>query len=532
MQIDSVGELADYAASQWGPHTFTRMGDNTLSFDQMCAWSDAIAADLLARNVGPGDRVMMLMVNRLEIVAVTMAAWRLGAIAVPVVAIYRTHELSEIIADVQPAAVVTTVAHGTRWLTDELDHCFAVSRVNPVRYLADPGETAAGWEQLPAANSVDTAHPMWPRPRPSNEECLRLYTSGSTSAPKGVRLNSASVILGGLQFGERLGIGPTDTGLALAPVTHIAGLLAACIVPLTCGAGAVIMPRWNVGEAVTLIDRHHISWSLGAAVFLKDLIEEYERRPDDGLHVLTFYVSGGANTAPELIERADAIGMWAARTYGMTEAAGVVTLAPRESSLQRRAYWDGKLADNADARVLGEDGTPVGPETDGVIQLRGSQVLIGYSDPKINADQFTDGWFHPGDRGLISNDGWMRITGRTKDIINSGGEKFSSADIENVLHRHPDVAKAAVVGVPHDRLGESVCAFIQLRTDTAPTGDDISAFMLEQDIARGKVPTEWHFIAEIPTTSSGKVQKHLLLDLRDATTPPRLAASPTKGAAG
>jgi acyl-CoA synthetase (AMP-forming)/AMP-acid ligase II len=104
----------------------------------------------------------------------------------------------------------------------------------------------------------------------------------------------------------------------------------------------------------------------------------------------------------------------------------------------------------------------------------------------------------------------MRITGRSKDIINRGGEKFSSADIENVLHRHPDITKVAVLGVPHERLGESVCAFVQTRSGDELDADRLIAFMLDHDIARAKIPTEWHFIAEIPTTSSGKVQKHML----------------------
>jgi acyl-coenzyme A synthetase/AMP-(fatty) acid ligase len=532
VHIDRVGGLADHAAEAWGEHEFARLGDTSISFAGMRRWSDAIAAELLRRGVNPGDRVMILMVNRLDVIAVTMAAWRIGAVAVPVVAIYRTHELGEIVADVRPAAVVTTVTQGQRGLTDELDHCFAVAGLNPARYIADTGEAAAGWLPLPQQSADTDAALSWSEPSARGDECLRLYTSGSTSAPKGVRLNSTSVIFGGRQFADRLGIGTADTGLALAPVAHIAGLLAACIVPLTCGAGAVILPRWEVGHAVDAIDRHHITWSLGAAVFLRDLVEEYERRRAENLHVLSFFVSGGANTAPDLIKRADALGMWAARTYGMTEAAGVVTLAPRDASLHRRAYWDGKLADNAEARVLGEDGTSVDVETEGVITLRGTQFLLGYTDEALNAEQFDDdGWFDPEDRGLVSADGWMRITGRTKDIINRGGEKFSAADIENVLHRHPDVAKAAVLGVPHERLGESVCAFVQTRSGRQPDAGDLAAFMTGQDITRAKVPTEWHFVDEIPTTASGKVQKHLLRAHREsvAARPQSTPATATKG---
>ncbi|NKQ51925.1 cyclohexanecarboxylate-CoA ligase [Amycolatopsis sp. K13G38] len=519
---ERVGDLASAAAAQWGDREFVRLGELALSFAEVDRWSSAIAEDLVRHGVGAGDRVMMLLVNRLEVVAAAIASWKIGAIATPVVAIYRRHELSEIVTDSRPAAVLTTKTLGARQLADELDECLSAAGVEPkVRYLADTEDSVDGWRTLPGRDSVPAGDVELPEPSAPHDECLRLYTSGSTSAPKGVRLHSPSVIFGGRQFNYRLGIGETDTGLALAPVAHIAGFLAACLVPLTTGASAVILPKWDVREAVRVIDERKVTWSLGAAVFLKDMVEEYEKRRDEGLHVLTHYVSGGANTAPDLIERADAIGMWAARTYGMTEASGVVTLAPKESSVERRACWDGKLADNAEARILDVDGTPLPAETEGVITIRGVQLLLGYTDPALNRAQIDDeGWFDTGDRGLVTNDGWMRITGRTKDIINRGGEKFSSADIEHVLHRHPDVSAAAVFGVPHERLGENVCAYIVPRAGAEPpTPEQLTNFMEAQDVARAKIPTEWHLVGELPRTASGKVQKHLLRAARDGDSP-------------
>ncbi|GAA4546425.1 class I adenylate-forming enzyme family protein [Pseudonocardia xishanensis] len=526
--VERVGDLAAAAAEAWGDKEFARFGELAVSFTELDRWSDALAEDLVRRGVGAGDRVMMLLVNRLEVLPVAVAAWKIGAIAVPVVAIYRSHELNEIVKDSRPAAVVTAQSLGPRALAEELDGCLARAGVEPAaRYLVDATESVEGWGTLPPVDTVPTGNVVLPEPSAPHEECLRLYTSGSTSAPKGVRLHSPSVIFGGRQFNYRLGIDETDTGLALAPVAHIAGFLAACLVPLTTGAGAVILPRWNVEDAVRVIDEHKVTWSLGAAVFLKDLVEEYERRKGDGLHVLTYYVSGGANTAPDLIERADAIGMWAARTYGMTEMSGVVTLAPRESSVDRRSLWDGKLADNAECRILDPDGNPLPVDTEGRITIRGVQVLLGYTDPALNAAQIdAEGWFDTGDLGIVTADGWMQITGRTKDIINRGGEKFSSADIEHVLHRHADVSAAAVFGVPHDRLGESVCAYVVTRPGaTPPTGEALAEFMLAQDIAKAKVPTEWHFAEEIPRTASGKVQKHLLRAARDGEAP--IALAPT-----
>ncbi|SNR92705.1 acyl-CoA synthetase [Haloechinothrix alba] len=522
MSVERAGDLTAAAAQRWGQREFARIGDESLSFSDLRQWSDAIAADLVARGVGPGERVMMLLVNRLEVLAVSAAAWRIGAIAVPVVAIYRAHEIGQIVADARPAAIVTSASLGSRRLAGELDSCLADAGVVPdARYLVDKDEAIAGWTLLPAPTAEPDRAVTLSEPSAPGEECLRLYTSGSTSAPKGVRLDSNAVIFGGRQFHDRLSIDDSDVGLALAPVAHIAGLLASLLVPLTCGASVVVLPKWDVQKAVALIHEHRITWSLGAAVFLKDMVEEYERRRSEGLHVLTHFISGGANTSPDLIERADALGMWAARAYGMTEAAGVIAIAPRGSSLERRASWDGKLADNTEARIIDATGDALPFETEGTITVRGTQLLIGYTDPDINTASFeADGWFDTGDLGMVSADGWVRITGRTKDIINRGGEKFSSVDIEHVLHRHPDIATAAVLAVPNERLGESVCAFIVPRTEAeSPTSEKLTEFLLDEQLAKAKVPTEWHIVEEIPTTASGKVQKHLLRAHRDDLDP-------------
>jgi len=508
-----VGDLTRAAVARWGDKRFATFGDLDMTFTDLRDWSDAIAADLLSSGVGPGDRVMILLVNRLEVIAASAAAWRIGAIAVPVVAIYRTHEISDIVRDSRPAAVLTTATLGERRLADELDSCLAKAGVSPlVRYLADAPDAVDGWTTLPQLGAVAPEEIAFPEPADADSECLRLYTSGSTSAPKGVRLNSHAVIFGGGQFGDRIGVDETHVGLALAPIAHIAGMLAAGLVPLTCGASVVVLPRWDAKEAVRLIDQYRATWSLGAAVFLKDLVEEYEARKDEGLHVLQYYVSGGANTAPELIERASALGLWAARTYGMTEAAGVVTLAPKDALLERLSGWDGKLADNTEVQIRDDSGIPVPAGTDGNIWFRSPQLLLGYTDDALNVSQFdSDGWFDPGDRGLVSEDRWMRITGRTKDIINRGGEKFASTDIENVIQRHPDVLEVAVVGVPDDRLGEVVAAYVVLRPGSAVLpGEALADYVREQDLARAKIPVHWQVIDSLPRTASGKVQKHLL----------------------
>lgn len=508
--VDRVGLLTGAAAHRWSAREAARLGDRALTFADLHRWSETLAADLVLGGVRAGDRVMIMLPNSLEVPAAVTAAWRIGAVAVPVVPIYRGHEIAQIVVDARPSCVVTIERLGERALRAEVDTCLRDAGIDPpLRYVVGGETPAPCWRTFPAPDA-DPAPTVLPDPAPSEVECLRLYTSGTTSAPKGARLASPALITGAWKFHTDLGLDHSDVGLALAPVTHIAGLLAACLVPLTCGAGAVLLPRWNARDAVEAIDRHRATWSLGAAVFLNDMVEEYETRADD-LHKLTYFVSGGASTAPTLIERADRLGIRAMRTYGMTETAGPATLAGPEARLVQRAHLDGPVVGGLDVQVVDDDRQPVPAGTEGHIRIRGEQVMLGYSDPDATRAAMPDGWFYPGDIGLIDDDRWMRITGRTKDIINRGGEKLSAADIEAAIQRHPDVAATAVIGVPHERLGEVVCAFVVARTGvTALDPDAIRDFLLAADLAKVKLPQEWHVVDALPTTASGKVQKHLL----------------------
>lgn len=510
--MDTVGNLPTLAAERWGDKTFAISGDDSLSFTSLRDWGDAIGSRLLAAGVQAGERVMILLPNRLEALVLVAASWRIAAIPVPVVAIYRTHELRYILADMRPAVVVTQAVLGDRDLAQEVDACLEEAGVAPrVKYLLD-GADRDGWEALPGRHAEVVDHDPWPEYASDQVEALRLYTSGTTSNPKGAMLNSRTIIASALQFHEVIGIGESDVGVALAPVTHLAGLLSAFLVPLTTGASATVLPRWDVTKAVELIDRYQGTFAFGAMVFLKDLVEHYEAHGTEGRHVLLRFISGGASTPPALVYRAEQLGLHAIRSYGMTETAGAVTLSSAEAPVDRRANWDGQMLDGLEVQILDDNGEPVGPGVSGTIRMRGDRVMLGYSAPEANVGNVVDGWFYPGDVGMLSEDGWLRITGRTKDIINRGGEKFSAADIEGAISRHPAVGTVAVIGVPDERLGESIGAYLIVRPGfDAPSGEELSAFLIDDlGMAKAKVPTSWFVVDTIPMSASGKIQKHLL----------------------
>ena len=516
MNDASVGWFATRAADRWPRMEFAEFGGRRISFAELAAWVEAVASDLAFRGIRPGDRVLVQLPNCLEVIVLQLATWRIGAVAVPVVPIYRERELSQIIQDCRPTAVATAVHVGTRPLAAELDAALASAGLRPtLRYLVDG--PLDGWKALPHADAPGAATTELPSPANPDDCCLILYTSGTTSAPKGAMLSSTALIAATRAW-ERLSIGVDDVALGVAPLAHIAGMVPGCLVPMTVGCRVTILPRWNPEAAVEAIDRERATFSTGANVFLKDMVEFYEAHRSRELRKLRYFVSGGAATPPGLVRRAHELGMGAMRAYGMTETAGVIAMAEYDAPLDRKADFDGHLLDSVEMRVVDERGDELPPGSDGALRIRGPQVMLGYTDPLVNAMQFHDGWFDPGDIGSVDGERWLRITGRTKDIINRGGEKFSARDIEEAILRHDAVTDAAVIPVPDERFGEAVCAFIVPRSSAElVTGEQVAEFMLGLGMTRAKVPVEWHLIDRIPTTATGKVKKFELVALRERT---------------
>lgn len=524
MSGDSIGLYAERAAEAWPRLEFAELNGRRITFGELSAWVQRAAVDFVSQGIEPGDRVLVQLPNCLEVIVLQLAAWRIGAVAVPVVPIYREREVTQIVSDCRPTAVVTVDRLRDRHLRAELERCLAAADVAvKARYIV--GSPTVGWTEVPEADSPGPSVGDLPRPVEPDECCLILYTSGTTSAPKGAMLSSAALIAATRAW-ARLWIGKEDVALGVAPLAHIAGMVPSCLVPLTVGCRVTILPRWDVTAAVEAIHREAATFSTGANVFLKDLVDHYERCASQKLHKLTSFVSGGAATPPALVERAAALGMGAMRAYGMTETAGVISMADGDAPLERKASFDGRLLDDVEIRVVDAIGNDLPAGAEGSLLIRGPQLMLGYTDPAINARQFRDGWFDPGDIGSMDADRWLRITGRTKDIINRGGEKFSARDIEEAILHHEAVADASVIPIPDERFGEAVCAFIVLREGVAtPSSNDIAISMLASGIAKAKLPVEWHVIDRIPTTATGKVKKFELVALRERM-PSTIGAAP------
>ena len=360
-----------------------------------------------------------------------------------------------------------------------------------------------------------------------------LYTSGTTGRPKGVTITHRQM-LANLQNIIVLGVAQTDAAghrrpeataeatntqaasLLVVPLFHVTGCLSTMTVGYATGGKLVLMPpgRFEPVAAMEVIERERVTSIGGVPTIMWRIIEAPERSRYD-LSSVQRASYGGAPAAPELVERiAEAfpnLRKTLSTAYGLTETASVATAHGGDDYFAHPGSV-GRPAPTVELKIVADDGTeqPVGEP--GEIWIKGPNVMArGYwNRPEVNAESFTDGWFHTGDIGRVDEDGFVYIVDRAKDLIIRAGENIACVEIENVLFQHPDVVDAAVVGVAHTVLGEEVKAVVQVRAGAAVTADELRDFC-RPHLANFKVPEYVEIRSEpLPRNPAGKVLKNLL----------------------
>jgi acyl-CoA synthetase (AMP-forming)/AMP-acid ligase II len=511
-----IGDLLALKASDHPDRElFTFMG-HQISYGEFNASVMSTAADLARLGVGRGDRVLVQLPNCLEALMFQVAAFRIGAVDVPVVPIYREHEMRQILSDSTPAAIIVATEMRGRAPTAEFDSLLSDIDHQPlVRYAI--GGRRKGWREPPA--SLPDTPTNLPEPLDADESALLLYTSGTTSAPKGALISSQALFAHLRNFQTILSADESTVTLTAIPLSHLGGFVSGVVFPAFLGGRSVIMSGWDPDDAVSVIEEQRVTLMMGATVFLTDLVERYERGHGAG-HRLTTYACAGSAIPGSLIDRANRVGVTALRAYGMTETAGVCAAAAPTDPLDRRRNWDGRVLPGMEIQAVDENRAPLAPGDVGELRIRGPQLLSAYTDTRLTESQLdAAGWFYPGDIGRVDAAGWVQLAGRSKDIVNRGGEKFSTMDIELALLSYPDVEAAAVTAVSHDRLGEAVGAWLVVRDVASLSGPEpLILHLINQNLARQKIPTIWHVVPVIPTSASGKVQKHRLAEAADVKT--------------
>lgn len=497
--------------------TVVRRGDTPALLDPVQqltfrAWRDSarrVAAALRAWGVGPGDRVAYQLPNWWEAAVVFFAGLEVGAVLHPLLPIFREKELRVLLRESRPKVVFVP---GTYRKTDFVDLWLGLRADAPgletlvVCRGNAPAGTIAFDEVLRQSSEERSEVPVDP-----DSVCLLLYTSGTTSEPKGVLHTHHTLAAEIFSLRRVHGLRVRDRSLVPAPVAHVSGLVHGVLVPALLGTSAVLVDRWDPEHALELVERHRVTYMAGPPTFLLDLVDGAERRAADA-RSLRLFSCGGADVGRDLVERARRLlpHCLTKRVYGSTEFP-TITTTDASDALARGADTEGRPIPPNEVRIVDESGRTLGPGETGEIQARGPECFVGYSRPEFTAEAFTrDGWFRTGDLGFLDDRGYLTVAGRLKEIIVRKGEKFSVREIEESIARHPAVGEVAVVGLPDPRLGERACAVVRLRPGATLSLESLSSFLSREGLAKQKFPERLEIVEEFPRTESGKVDRRRL----------------------
>ncbi len=458
-----------------------------------------IRGRLNAWGLGQGDRVALVLPNGPELAAAFLAVAS-AATTAPLNPAYRADELTFYLDDLQARALV--VLEGTEEPAREV----ARARGIPLIELSPTVDGPAGHFTL-KARQPPSSQAHRPGPAQGDDVALVLHTSGTTARPKQVPLTHANLSASANHIATQLDLGPTDTCLNIMPLFHIHGLVAAVLSSLGAGGRVVCTPGFNALRFFAWFEEARPTWYTAVPTMHQALLERAHRN-EDGLkdHRLRFIRSSSASLPPQVMEELERVfRVPVIESYGMTEAAHQMASNPLPP--RPRCAGSVGLAAGPEVAIMDDAGTLLPPGATGEVVIRGPNVMSGYvNNPEANARAFTHGWFRTGDQGTLDAQGYLRLTGRLKELINRGGEKVSPLEVDTVLLDHPAVRQAVTFALPHPRLGEEVAAAVIPREGHQPTERELRDFVAAR-VADFKVPRRIVFLTELPKGPTGKVQR-------------------------
>ncbi len=513
----------------------------TLTWGRAVEQVDELTRGLLELGVRPGHVVQLQLPNRREFLLAVLATERIGAVVNPVAPIFRSNEVTAMSELSRPVVVITVARYRGFALAEmhrELQERFPwLQRVivvddDPADEAPAPADTTTRapapadtttrapapapapadtmrWEELLAAGRrselSDRAIALC-RPSP-NDVCEIMFTSGTTGQPKGVMHTQNTINVAADLWLARVAAGCTVFHMG-STLAHQTGYLYGIRAPITAGGQVIYQAVWDPVEFAELIETHRIEASMGATPFLADLLAVDGLDDRDLSSFQAFVCAGAAIPLPVLEQARDRLPCTVMPGWGMTETALSTTGRPDDAF--EKLATDGAVLPGNEVRVVNGLGEPVSPGVEGDLQFRGSLSFIGYIQGRELSDScFRNGWFDTGDRAVMDHDGYISISGRTKDIIIRGGENVPVKEVEDVILRHPSVTGVALIAKPHDRLGEVGCAVITTN-GPVPTLADLTDFLDGQGVTKQFWPEALETVDDFPMTPSGKVQKYQL----------------------
>ncbi|MET8811030.1 AMP-binding protein [Streptomyces sp. NPDC004549] len=505
-----------------------RYFDGALSARELDSATDALAAAFEARGTKRGDRVGVYLQNVPGYVLVLLALWKLGATALGLNPMYKRQELRRIVDDAGAVGIVCadtdavetlgTLAGGTvRWTvsTSALDfqsrgdaRVFATAeRPSP----APDGDLKALIEEF-TGRRPSPAHPV------RDDVAFLTYTSGTTGPPKGAMNTHGNVLDVVATCAPWTGVREGDVVFAMAPLFHITGAVVNAALSLLTDTTLVLAGRFHPEIALEAFAEHGVTYTIGSITAYNAIYELPHAGPEHFASVKSLY-SGGAPIPPATVERFEKrFGAYIHNGYGMTETTSAVIAVPAGRRapvhLPSGTLSIGMPLPGLTARVVDPEGQQVPHGEQGELELSGPQVVPGYwGKPEVTELTMPEGRLRTGDVAVIDEQGWVYLVDRLKDQINVSGYKVWPREVEDALYEHPSVLEAAVVGRPDEYRGETVVAYVSLKSGLSATEEELIAFSRER-LAAYKCPRRVHFIADLPKTQTGKIRR---AELRDTT---------------
>jgi acyl-coenzyme A synthetase/AMP-(fatty) acid ligase len=502
-----LSDFVDRHASEQPGALFNADGRGTLSFGELRTRSDALAHSLNRLGVKPGDRVTAQLPNWIEASVVYCAVARLGAVYVPRMMVYRDAEMQDAIDRTESKVLI--VADQFRGF-DHLGMGLGLREKCPsVKEVVVVGEARRG--AIPLRELVQG--PAYEGPRPQADDLhMILFTSGTTAKPKGVVHTFNTYVACAHILEDQYRVRRADVCFMPSPVMHNTGNQTGILLPLFVGCPTVFQDIFEPRAALAMITEYGCTYSVGATPFVTAMMDAF----DPGQHDLSrfrLFACGGAPVPGVVVERAVRIlGCRLMTVFGQGES-HVQTATDLDDPVGVVASSDGHAVKGMQVSIRDDGGNEVPPGVEGEICSKGPGVMLGYwQDPEQTAAAFAGGWFHSGDLGRMNEAGYMRVTGRKKDIIIRGGMNISALEVEALLLQHPSVKEVAVVGMPDARLGEKLCAYVVPVQGAHPTLEELTEFMKSKRVMMQKLPERLELRESLPLTPTGKVEKFRLRD--------------------
>ncbi|MDX2938779.1 3-phosphoshikimate 1-carboxyvinyltransferase [Streptomyces ipomoeae] len=499
-------------------------GDRLVSWRDLADRVERAAALLLRLGVRPGDNVAYQLPNRMEFVVLSLAALRIGAVCCPVIPFFRQRELGFVLRQSKARVLVVMDEYRSRYPAREAlevaarlepesgrpRHVVVLSRSDGTAQLprtAVDGVAVHDWAEALKTTEVDRAALDAVRPMPGMTAQL-LFTSGTTGEPKGVTQPSENLVRAACMEIRHLGLDTTDAVWVPSPLAHQTGFLYGMVLATVLGVPQILQAEWDAKIALASLNNHRATFVQAATPFLSDLVKAVEETGEVPRH-LEIFVATGATVPRPLAERASLVlGAKVCGAFGTTETCLGALSGPADDP-GKRWSTDGRALEGIQLRVTDDAGRVLAPGTEGNFEISSPTVFGGYLNrPDLTAEAFTtDGWYRTGDLAVIDEAGYVRITGRVKDVINRGGEKIPVAEVEQLLFAHPAVDDVAVVAMLDDRLGERACAFTVLRDGARFSFDEMRRYLDQHQVAKQYWPERLEHLGALPRNPVGKVQK-------------------------